>query len=155
MGDEYKPYPYNFLTKEAFTQPSCAVGLFFIDKSVIKNKCEPSLKQVQIFYLLARVFSFNNGSFLIAHPDKTWTKICEGFFYLNSSKPVLYCECALKFRHFIILPHLHLCFEHTDVIMAHKLHLPLHLHSESLILHKLQFIFSQFENSVACDKPRE
>jgi hypothetical protein len=79
MGDEYKPCPYNFLTKEAFTQPSCAVGLFLNDKSVIKTKCEPSLKQVQIFSLLASVFSLNNGSFFTAYP-KYLDKICEGFF---------------------------------------------------------------------------
>jgi hypothetical protein len=126
--EEHKLCPYNFLIKEASRQPSCAVGLFLNDKSVIKNKCEPIVKQFQIFSPLARVFSF-----LIASPMKLGHKYVKEF-YLKPLKRVLYCGCTLQSHHFIILPHLHQCREHTDVIMAHKPNLPLLLHSESLIL---------------------
>jgi hypothetical protein len=104
-GEELKRCPYNFLIKEVARQPTCSVGLFLDDKNVIKEKCDPIVKQFKIFSPLARVFSINNGSFLIASPDETWTQICEGTLPKTikaCSLCMIYlpCGCTLKSNHY-------------------------------------------------------
>jgi hypothetical protein len=95
--------------REVSVQPTCTLGLFLGKMKINKQKCDHILTQHKSDIALSRVFSLNNGSYLISSLNTAWTQTCQGKLpkTINGCKLCIVnvtCNCLIAASTFVLMP---------------------------------------------------